>query len=105
MGRQGTSEPNESAQSDDTGPWDAPLKELDNVSFYLTEEMHNGPDIVQDLANAAYRREYDEELKKKREFRPLLLDVAMEIVEDMDAEELHARFEASDREADPPGEE
>lgn len=101
-GSTGTSEPEESAQDDETGPWDAPLKDLDNVSFYLTEAMHNDLDIAQDLANAAYRREYGEELEKNREFRPLLLDVAMEIVEDMDAEELHDRFESSDRLPDPP---
>ncbi|WP_136396839.1 hypothetical protein [Natrinema thermotolerans] len=84
-------------------PWQQPLKELENISFYVTEEFkEEGLGLTQDMVNVKYRQAFGETLEKNREFRPLLLELGMEAVQEMDAEEIRERFEESDRLTDAP---
>lgn len=100
-GNEGTSGTSETAGTDD--PWQQPLKDLENVSFYVTEAFkEEALGLTQDMVNVKYRQEFGQTLEKNREFRPLLLELGMEAIQDMDAEEIRDRFEESDRLTDAP---
>ena len=100
-GSEGTSGASETSGTDD--PWQQPLKDLENVSFYVTEAFkEEALGLTQDMVNVKYRQEFGQTLEKNREFRPLLLELGMEAIQDMDAEEIRDRFEESDRLTDAP---
>lgn len=100
-GNEGTSGASETSGTDD--PWQQPLKDLENVSFYVTEAFkEEALGLTQDMVNVKYRQEFGQTLEKNREFRPLLLELGMEAIQDMDAEEIRDRFEESDRLTDAP---
>jgi hypothetical protein len=85
-------------------PAETPLKERTHATYYLLDALTEDVDIRLDELNLELKRDHGPEatLEKNRHWRPLLIDLGLEAVAEMDPDEVRERLDETDRLDDAP---
>jgi len=111
-----TSQTDQTAQTEQTDqmeetsggvdPSEVPLKDRNHDTYYLLEDLADELDFRLDEVNLDLQREYgaDAKLEKNRHWRPLVLALGLDALEDMDAEDVREFLDDHDLLDDAPRE-
>lgn len=93
-----SAETDESSQTEQTSPSEVPLKDRRHDTYYLLEDLAEQVDLRLDETNLKLRQEHGAEakLEKNRHWRPLLLALGLDRVEEMDVDEIREYLDDHD---------
>lgn len=90
-----TSKPSKTEMSDTTADatdTSTSVKDRPSVLMYLPGDLHTDLDVRFDELNARHKRRHSEPLEKNRDYYPLVVELGLEKIAEMDDDELLGRL-------------